>query len=112
MKLKDVEFENPEKYLCYNIFTVDIGFNNPNRSDNDCKADETEFDISYNPQTWRQDILDTWAEFCKDNKWDADKVEIVNACITYPNIDDLIDENWEEDDGKMTVEERNRCSRP
>lgn len=113
MKLKDVEFENPKKYLCYNIFAVDIDFSDPNKSDNDCEADETEFDISFNLQTWRQDILDAWAEFCKDNKWNADKVEIVDAWITYPDVDDLIDEDWEEyDDGKMTVEERNRCSRP
>lgn len=113
MKLKDIEFENPKKYLCYNVFAVDIDFSDPNRSDDDCEADETEFDISYNLQTWRQDILDTWTEFCKDNKWDADKVEIVDAWITYPDVDDLIDEDWEEyDDGKMTVEERNRCSTP
>lgn len=111
MKLKDVEFENPKKYLCYNHFSVDIDFSNPNRRDDDCEADEIEFDISFNLQTWRQDILDAWAEFCKDNKWDVDKVEIVDAWITYPDIDDLIDEDWEEyDDGKMTVEERNRCT--
>lgn len=118
MKLKDVEFENPKKYLCYNIFSVDIDFiNNPNLSgDGNWGTYEIEFNISFNLQTWRQDILDTWVEFCKENKWDADKVEIVDAWITYPDVDDLIDEfneDWKEyDDGKMTVEERNRCSRP
>lgn len=88
IRTKVQELEDPRRFLKGNRFDFMIDFINPD----DGREDETDTEIDFydlSGQTFKDEILDFWKGFCKDQKWDPSEIEIVDVWGTVPDIDEI-----------------------
>ena len=59
---------NPTEWIDGNVFSFQIVFENENH------IDETSFDVDCTTSTWRDEIVELWKEFAKENNINENSV--------------------------------------